>query len=81
MLGERRRLPAAAGTATGAGVKAEASGSPRLRHSPPDPRRDDKYATSKICKTRTLPPLPLPDLDETEEMEVTGENGQKESPL
>ena len=41
----------------------------------------NKYATSKICKTRTLPPLPLPDLDETEEMEVTGENGQKESPL
>lgn len=52
------------------------------KESPPDSnKKDEKYATSKICKTMTLPPLPLPDVDDNEDMDTGGENSQKDSPL
>lgn len=52
------------------------------KESPPDSnKKDEKYSTSKICKTMTLPPLPLPDVDDNEDMDTAGENIQKNSPL
>lgn len=52
------------------------------KESPPDSsKKDEKYSTSKICKTMTLPPLPLPDVDDNEDMDTAGENIQKDSPL
>lgn len=86
VLGEKRKLPTPVNIASEPMRKSIKSESEMVaspaKESPPDSsKKDEKYSTSKICKTMTLPPLPLPDVDDNEDMDTAGENIQKDSPL
>lgn len=86
VLGEKRKQPTPVNIASEPMRKSIKSESEMIvspaKESPPDfSKKDEKYSTSKICKTMTLPPLPLPDVDDNEEMDTAGENSQKGSPL